>query len=135
MGRSVVTIHAVHKINGQLLQFLVRNFSLFVFINDDGATTEYDLDPRNVLKAWIRGPKVYLVADGHVPMDSGILSEIRSSASGSHQKTDLLRGVLFVVAEIGVLHQLGSIKLFRPMTLFAGFPCRTQILKRHGNRS
>ncbi len=131
--RPVVTVHAIHKVNGEFFQFVIRKVNGFIPKDDFRPVIEYDLDPWNFLESRIGRLEIDFFADGHVPVNARIFPEIRISASRSHQKADLLRCVLLVVSKIGILHQLGSIKLLGPMALFAGLPGRAQVFNRYGN--
>ncbi len=104
MRGTVVTIHTVHEVEGQFVQFLVRNVGALVPINGLRPIAAYYLDPGNPLKATIGCPEIDFFVDRHMPMNPCVLTQIRRPASGSYEKADLLRRVLSVIAEIGILH-------------------------------
>lgn len=81
----------------------------------------------------ISGDVGNFVRNIHVPVDARDQSGSRTATTDVYQQAPLAQRVLFVIAVTVENFQLGAKKLFRPVTLFAGFRSRPEVVYRSGN--
>ncbi len=79
---------------------------------------------------FVRGDISNLIADIHVPVNSGDLTRRRATATDVQQHLRLAQRVLFVVCVVIESLELRAKELFGPMTLFASLRRRTEIVNR-----
>jgi len=102
--RPVVAIHTIHEVGRELFKVLIREFHPLVSVNHYGPVSGNHFHPGDVLMCEVCCFVIDFFTNNHVPVNSGILTEIGRSASGLRQETDLLGSIFFVVAEIGILN-------------------------------
>jgi hypothetical protein len=99
----IMTMHTIHQVDRELLQFILRDIDLLVFVNHFRTIGEYHSYPRNLLKLRVHGSEVYFAASDHVPVNACILTYLRNPSPCFHQKAQLLRGIFLIVTKIRYL--------------------------------
>ena len=84
MRRPVMAVHAVHQMDGQLVQFLLRNLDAPIPVNLLGAVRAYQLDPGDLLLFSVERPEIHFIVNDHVPVNTRVFPEPSASTSRFH---------------------------------------------------
>lgn len=124
---AVDTIHATFFSRGNLLS---AEWSRAIEVFSHITISILHSNPRNNLSLFIGGNKRDLIRKVHVPVNPCHWTTRRIAATNINQHPSLAQRVLLIVGIMIERLELRTVKLRRPVTLFAGLVGRTHVMNR-----
>src|SRR6266542_5374448 len=130
---AIMTIDAVHLALAGCGNLVSGKWSSAIVVLSNIALSIFDLNPGNYLPVIVGGDVGNFIGNVHVPVDACYESGGGTASADVYQHASLAQGVFLVVAVTIEDFHLGPKKLFGPVTLFAGFRSRPEVVHRRAD--